>query len=34
MANSNKDMSLMDVKALAVYLLEGLVEAIEKERRQ
>ena len=32
-ANTNNDMSLMDVKALAAYLLEGLVEAIEKERR-
>jgi uncharacterized membrane protein (UPF0127 family) len=32
-AISNKDMSQMDVKALAAYLLEGLVETIEKERR-
>lgn len=32
-AISNKDMTQMDVKKLAAYLLEGLVEAIEKERR-
>jgi hypothetical protein len=32
-AISNKGTSQMDVKALAAYLLEGLVEAIEKERK-
>lgn len=32
-AISNKDTHQMDVQALAAYLLEGLVEAIEKERR-
>jgi hypothetical protein len=33
MAVSNKELRQMDVKGLAAYLLEGLVEAIEKERR-
>jgi len=32
-AISNKDMAHMDVKKLAGYLLEGLVDTVEKERR-
>jgi hypothetical protein len=32
-AVSDRDMLQMDVKALAAYLLEGLVNAIEKQKR-